>query len=492
MFTQRLLGEEAYHVRTVQLLSVIEHNADAIWLIDAADTVIDVNPAFETLFGWSAEDIIGSRLPMIPDYLKADMDELHRRIRTGETVVGMETIRERKDGKWIEVEATLSPIRDQTGMIIGITGICRDITAKKHAQHDLQMRTMQLESFIDNNADAILICNDQFIVERVNHAFEMIFGWSQEEIVGLNIHSVPFVPADVMAESRQLSERLRNGETLRGVETVRLRKNGEGLNVMVSATPILNTRGGNHAWSVTYQDITNWKLAQEHMKNSEKLSVAGQLAAGIAHEIRNPITSIKGFIQLMRSGYGEKQKYFDIMTSEIERIELILSELLLLAKPQLIKYEPKDIRVLLSQVLALLDSQANLKNIQFVTEYKPGVSHLYCDENQIKQVFINFIKNAMESMADGGMIRIQIQSLSEQDILIRIVDDGCGIPKDILAKLGQPFMTTKQNGTGLGFMVSKTIIENHSGQIKVSSVEGVGTTIEITLPIYTDLALLVG
>ncbi|MEC0265313.1 ATP-binding protein [Paenibacillus anseongense] len=230
------------------------------------------------------------------------------------------------------------------------------------------------------------------------------------------------------------------------------------------------------------RDITEWKIAQEHLQNSEKLSVAGQLAAGIAHEIRNPITSIKGFIQLMKSGFGEKPIYFDIMTSEIERIELILSELLILAKPQSIKFERKDIRVLLSQVMTLLDSQAILNNVEFLAEFKPGATHLYCDENQLKQVFINFIKNSIESMRDGGKITLEVSSDNDQEMMIRLADQGCGIPKEALSKLGQPFYTTKENGTGLGFMVSKKIIENHAGKIKVESEVNKGTLIEITLP----------
>jgi two-component system sporulation sensor kinase A len=255
------------------------------------------------------------------------------------------------------------------------------------------------------------------------------------------------------------------------------------LNVVLTASPILDGKGNKLGWSVSLRDITAWKIAQEHLQNSEKLSVAGQLAAGIAHEIRNPITSIKGFIQLMKSGIGEKQKYFDIMSSEIERIEFILSELLILAKPQSIKYERKDIRVLLSQVMTLLDTQAILNNIEFSAEFKPGVTHLYCDENQLKQVFINFIKNSIESMPKGGRITIEINSENDQEMLIRLYDQGCGIPKEVLSKLGQPFYTTKEKGTGLGFMVSKKIIENHSGKINVESEVNKGTMIEITLPV---------
>ncbi|QHT59751.1 PAS domain S-box protein [Paenibacillus lycopersici] len=481
--TERKFAEQKLSAKTMQLESFIRHNADAIWMIDAEENVVDVNPAFERLFGWSADEIKGKPLLLIPDFLKDAMTAVHRRIKAGETVVGLETVRRCKDGQLLDVEATLSPLRDHNGMIVGITGICRDVSPRKLAEKELIAKASQLESFIEDNADPIAIFDHDSRIYRVNEAFERTFGWSNDEIIGLHLTQVPIIPSKSYPEVDHNYVTIMSGQSIHGFETVRQRKNGELLNVILTASPILDGKDGQSGFSVIFRDITGWKMAQEHMKNAEKLSVAGQLAAGIAHEIRNPITSIKGFVQLMKAGIGEKQKYFDIMTSEIERIELILSELLILAKPQTIKYERKDIRVLLSQVMTLLDSQANLNNVQFTTEIKPGVTPIYCDENQIKQVFINFIKNAIESMPKGGIVRIQVMNEQDQSLRIRLTDEGCGIPEDVLAKLGQPFYTTKETGTGLGFMVSQKIIENHAGSIRVESKVGQGTSIDISLPI---------
>ncbi|MFC5449290.1 PAS domain S-box protein [Paenibacillus aestuarii] len=481
--TARKRAEQELHAKTQQLESFIENNADAIWMINNEGIILEVNPAFETLFGWSAEEIKGKRLPMIPDSLQEAMERTHQRIQEGETIVGFATVRQRKDGQLLDVEATLSPLRDHHGTIIGITGICRDVTARKRATQELRAKTQQLESFIENNADTIIVFNNDCQVQRVNLAFEKVFGWKKEEVLGLDIHNLPIIPAEGIEEMKRRYDKVSQGQSIVGIETVRKRKNGESVFVILTASPTHDSKGNQNGWAVTMRDITGWKMAQEHMNNSEKLSVAGQLAAGIAHEIRNPITSIKGFIQLMKSGFGEKQKYFDIMASEINRIEMILSELLILAKPQSVKYEKKDICVLLHQVITLLDTQAILNNVQFKTEFTPGSAQIYCDENQLKQVFINFIKNAIEAMPKGGEIRIQISNDENQQLRIRLIDEGCGIPKDVLSKLGQPFYTTKEKGTGLGFMVSKKIIENHAGHIHVESEVNQGTKIEITLPV---------
>ncbi|MEW9672260.1 PAS domain S-box protein [Ammoniphilus sp. 3BR4] len=484
--TRRKQAEEELKSKTEQLESFIENSADAIWMVDINDKIINVNPTFEKLFGWKAGEIKGEKLPLVPPFLQEAMDKIHQGIKRGETVVGFETIRQRKDGTLLDVEATLSPIRNRKGNIVGMTGICRDVTPRKRAEEELKAKTTQLESFIENNADAILIFNNEGTVERINATFEKTFGYPREAIMGMEWQHLPIISGEYLDEARRIFEEAENGQSVVGLEMIGKQMNGESLNLLVTSSPILDGKGMQDGWSVTLRDITNWKQAQELLQNSEKLSVAGQLAAGIAHEIRNPMTSIKGFIDLMKAGFGEKKKYFDIMSSEIERIELILSELLILAKPQSIKYERKDIRVLLSQVLTLLDTQAILNNVQFVTEFKPGVTHIYCDENQLKQVFINFVKNSIESMPNGGIITIQVNGNSQEEMLIRLTDQGCGIPKEVLSKLGQPFYTTKEKGTGLGFMVSKQIIENHSGQIHVESELGQGTTIEIKLPLWSS------
>lgn len=484
--SDRVKAEEEVRKTKERLESVIQNNADAIWMTDMEDTVLEVNPSFETMFGWTARDVLGQKLPIIPDSLKKVMEQTHQRIKKGESLVGLETIRRRKDGDLMEVEITLSPIRDFNGTVIGITGICRDISRRKRAEEELKAKTIFLESFIENNGDAILLFDHKGVVQKVNKTFESIFGWLQDEVLGVGLYDLPHIPEEYVEESIRWGEQVKQGRPIFAKETIRKHKSGNALNVVFSASPIFDGKGAGNGWAVTIRDITEWKVAQEHLQNSEKLSVAGQLAAGIAHEIRNPLTSIKGFMTLMKPVFQERMQYHDIITSEIERIESILNELLILAKPQPMKCERKDIRVLISQVITLLDSQAILHNVQFVTEFKGGVADVSCDENQLKQVFINFIKNAMEAMPNGGNITIQVIRSKDNQMRIRIKDQGCGIPADVLTKIGQPFYTTKEKGTGLGFMISKKIIENHSGSIHIESEVGKGTVIEITFPSFDN------
>jgi len=255
--------------------------------------------------------------------------------------------------------------------------------------------------------------------------------------------------------------------------------NGKTLHTEIVET--ITTIENEPAVQVIIRDISERKKNEELLINSEKLYVAGQLAAGIAHEIRNPLTSLKGFLQLIASGRKNNGTYYDIMNSELDRIEDIVSELLMLSKPQVYDLSYQDLRVMMRDTVTLLETQAILHNIAIEAEYGTDPLWIYGVENQVKQVFINVIKNAIEAMIDGGSIRIKLSRENDR-ICVRIRDEGPGFGEDQLAKIGQPFYTTKEKGTGLGLMVSYKIVDNHQGQINVNSEIGKGTVFEITFP----------
>lgn len=232
-----------------------------------------------------------------------------------------------------------------------------------------------------------------------------------------------------------------------------------------------------------FRDVSKNLEMQEQIRKSDTLNVVGELAAGIAHEIRNPMTALKGFIQLLEDGVeGDFSTYFHVITSEIKRIETIITEFLVLAKPQALQIVKQDVHTILRETLELLAAQAMLENIQFDTYFEEIEFTVLCEANQLKQVFINIIKNALEVMPDGGTVRIETIRSSGKYICISITDQGVGISAEKLKKLGEPFYTTKDRGTGLGLMVSYKIIEEHKGYIEVESVVDMGTSFHIYLP----------
>ncbi|WP_226086892.1 ATP-binding protein [Mesobacillus sp. S13] len=218
----------------------------------------------------------------------------------------------------------------------------------------------------------------------------------------------------------------------------------------------------------------------EDLRQKEKLAVIGQMATAIAHEIKNPLSSLKGFTQLQQEKDKGDEQYYPIMLNEIDRINAIVNDLLILGKPNTGVKTPKKLIDIIQYVISVIDPHAQRKEIQIKYDVDDSTV-LLCDENQMKQVFINLIKNAMEAMPNGGTVYVQ-SKIDGGLALISVTDEGCGIPPEILAKLGEPFYTTKQNGNGLGLMVTKKIIEEHEGTFNIQSELDKGTTVTISVP----------
>jgi signal transduction histidine kinase len=246
--------------------------------------------------------------------------------------------------------------------------------------------------------------------------------------------------------------------------------------------PTFYADGSRKNLLVIGRNITEQKKTSDLILRSEKLAVVGELAAGVAHEIRNPLTSIKGFIQLANQQGEFNPHHVQIMLSEISRIESIVSEYLSLAKPN--QNSPKSLQnidTLVRNVITLFESQTNLKNIMIHSK----LDHSYqimCNPNEIKQVLINIFQNAIEAIGSNGDIFISVKNIFEDGVEIIIIDNGCGIEEERLKKIGEPFFSTKEKGTGLGLLTSNRIIEKHNGTIKINSEVNKGTEVRVFLP----------
>ncbi len=251
----------------------------------------------------------------------------------------------------------------------------------------------------------------------------------------------------------------------------------------VQAIPLKDGHGVNMGAICLARDVTHVREMEQHVRRVEKLAAVGQLAAGAAHEIRNPLTSIRGFIQLLQAkGAQAQQEYFKIILSEIDRIDRLINDLLLLARPAEMQREPTALPDLIEELILLRQQEFDQQSITVVREFSPEVGPVPVDPKSIRQLLYNLTNNAVEAMPHGGRLTYRVRPAGNDRVALEVADTGVGIPSKQLKRLFVPFFTTKEQGTGLGLALCYSIVEAHKGRIDVQSEVGVGTTFTIYLP----------
>jgi len=233
------------------------------------------------------------------------------------------------------------------------------------------------------------------------------------------------------------------------------------------------------------EKINQLTETQQKLISSEKLAAIGSMASYIAHEIRNPLVTIGGFAKSLSRFNFEDPKIradIEIIYDEVRRLEIILNNLMDISKPQ--RSEKINVRICetVDSTCALMENYFNEKNINLYKKFEPGIPQISVDPGQIKQVVLNILRNAVESMPDGGDLTIEIKTVGES-IKINITDTGKGMTEEVLKNIFNPFFTTRSSGTGIGMAISLKIIEDHGGHINVESEYGKGTTMSISLSI---------
>lgn len=349
---------------------------------------------------------------------------------------------------------------------------------------ELNSREGYLQLFFDNAKDSIAVFDMNNKVMEVNPAFEQLYGWKREEIVGQNVLHFPIQMKEIV--------KLRLKEICEGVsynllETQQIKKDGSIFDAELTLSPIYNHDGELIASSVISRDVSYKKEAEKLLLQSEKLKMAGEMGAGVAHEERNPMTAISGFIQLM-SG-DPKSPYYSytkIIEKEIERINYIISEFLILAKPHLAMAKKYHLKTTIDDILMLFQSELNIKGIVYSNEWLAGDACIFGEETQMKQVLTNILKNAIESISQNGKIGITSTITQDDFVMIKIADNGVGMDEETLQNIFSPFFTTKEKGTGLGMMISEKIITEHGGKILIESGMETGTVVTIQLPLTLE------
>ncbi len=292
-------------------------------------------------------------------------------------------------------------------------------------------------------------------------------------------------------ERKRIFRSLKRKENVDHFEILYHRKNGKRLIFDLTAFPLIDENQNILGAVTLITDLTEKKKMDDYLSRVEKFAALGRIASGIAHEIRNPLAGIYTTVQNLEGEFDEnssqKTDLQNIM-QEIDRMEKLIREILNLVRPFPLQIEEIYVNSLISIAVSLISKEAKQKGIVVETRFNPGIGRIEADSNRLRQVFLNLIINAIESIEGKGTITISTETLKSEDgkdkwIIIKFKDNGVGIPPDNINKIFDPFFTTKNVGTGLGLAVSYKIVQDHGGIIEVESKENKGTTFSVKLPV---------
>ena len=343
--------------------------------------------------------------------------------------------------------------------------------------------------------DGILIISADLRVTKVNQAAEEIFQRSRSSFEGESLSKLFPDQPNIIKKARQS---ITEGISFHHVEGIGYNKSNNGrFPVNLTFSPLIKDDLEITAGVILIQDTSLLKELQENSQQTEHLSTLSTLTAGMAHEIRNPLSGIRGSAQLLLKDLKNngQREYMEIVIEEVDRINRLVKKMMDLTRPALNDFKPTNIHQVLEEILILEKGTLEMKEGAFVQVYDPSIPTIKANKDELKQVFLNLVKNAVEASPKGGRVRISTQyntdytfrkkqdTLSPHNIVVKITDSGLGMTKTTMKKLFTPFFTTKKRGTGLGMAVSLKIVENHHGKIKVTSEENIGTVIRVFLPV---------
>ncbi|MGE2763725.1 two-component system sensor histidine kinase AtoS [Escherichia coli] len=347
------------------------------------------------------------------------------------------------------------------------------------AQALRETRTLN-DLIIENAADGVIAIDRQGDVTTMNPAAEVITGYQRHELVGQ--------PYSMLFDNTQFYSPVL--DTLEhGTEHVALEISFPGrdrtIELSVTTSRIHNTHGEMIGALVIFSDLTARKETQRRMAQAERLATLGELMAGVAHEVRNPLTAIRGYVQILRQQTSDPihQEYLSVVLKEIDSINKVIQQLLDFSRPRHSQWQQVSLNALIEETLVLVQTAGVQARVDFISELDNELSPIIADRELLKQVLLNILINAVQAISARGKIRIRTWQYSDSQQAISIEDNGCGIDLSLQKKIFDPFFTTKASGTGLGLALSQRIINAHQGDIRVASLLGYGATFTLILPI---------
>ncbi len=469
------------------IINILSNITDGFLILDKELKCIYMNKVFQTILGRSQEDLLGRVIwdklpnenPAFYENFKVAMNSQNQiHFEAFSLIINC----------WIEVDIYPSEV--------GVSALFRDITDRKKAEEDMRL-SKELFSTTFDFSPIMMSLNDlktgQFV--KVNRIFEQTTGYTSNEIIGKTSDDLNLLvkkddetsTCDIFSENGQIN--IQNKEINFKIKSGYIRTGLFSTHIIkVNKTELL---------LIGAIDITELQQFRKEAGRLDRLDLIGQMAAAISHEVRNPLTVVKGFLQMFttKPKFFEENEYFQLMISELDRANSIITDFLSVSRTKKSEFMEINLNKIVEFIFPLIyaDALQGDKNILLDLNLIPD---LKLDKEEIKQLVLNLVRNGLEAMTAGGCIKISTRSENE-DIVLSIQDEGHGLPQEILNQIGTPFITTKANGTGLGLAVCYGIVSKHEGKINIET-SPKGTIFNVRFPTrkghrsleYQDLQIL--
>jgi two-component system sensor kinase FixL len=462
--------------------AVLASSDDAIVVMDFGCVVHSWNRGAERIYGYPAAEMKGRPVAaIVPPDRRDELENVLRSIRAGDPVEPFDTIRVTREGQRLSVSLSAVPVRDKTGQPSGAVVTTRDLTAQRHAERALDRSEARWRAIIESAVDAIILINRHGRLESFNPAAARMFGYHPDEVIGRNVSML--MPEPYASEHDHYLRRYQMTGERRiigiGREVLGRRKDGTTFPVHLSVGELAIE--GERMFSGIVRDLTERASLERRLRDESGLVRIGELAAVLAHEVKNPLAAVSGAVQMLREHLTEDEDR-EIVQEILRRLDglgSLMSDLLLYARPPRPRVSLVNVPELLRSLITFLGADPNWRELR--VGIHGDLPPVRADPELLKVVFQNLLLNAAQAMNGRGEIAVRLRATGDR-AHVDIRDHGPGIPPDVRDKLFTPFFTTKARGTGLGLATVQRIAEAHRGHVEILESGSGGTTVRVTMP----------
>jgi PAS domain S-box-containing protein len=478
-------AERESEARFTELFETLQ---EGVYLATPDGLLSDANPALVHLLGYkSKQEMIGLPLSdLYADHAECAADQVAL-LQEG-LIRGRQLALRAKRGDEVTGLHSISAIRDTDGKIIRFHGTVVDMTEHKEMERRLRREREFARRLMDSLPDLVFVLDRELRYTFASPSLKQVLGYEPEELIcsRLGDSADPEDCPALLAMCRELIA----GRGAQGTIEYRSRhKNGEWRLMRTTVRPVVDTEGRIEGVIASARDITEQRHVEQQLVQSERLAAMGQMIAGVAHELNNPLTAVLGVTELVRDGIEEPtmKRQLDLAHRQARRAAHIVQSLLTFSRPPSPRKMPLQLNDALQRTLQLHEYSLRTNNIELDFEPRPELPPVLGDVNQLMQVFLNLITNAEQAILevrDRGRLTVRLEPAGEF-VRVMFQDDGVGISREILSKIFDPFFTTKRpgRGTGLGLSISMAIVREHGGSIAAESLPGGGSLFTIALPV---------